>query len=235
VSEEFSRTGSGKSGENEEELNWEVRQLPSFRGPPPRPPATMRAPASPVPVAPDGRDTRQNRRLFEQWRSSPRWSPFRALLMLAGISAAGAVSSSYLMPAARTAPATRFLETLRIVLWPGSAQVEAKLANTSPHHAAQAQAPQPAATRPPISPALAAIALARGDELMRLGDVASARRFYEIAADAAISGAAWSLARSYDPSFLHRIGAVGVQGDAAKAAHWYQRAAELGARAPAAP
>jgi TPR repeat protein len=186
-------------------------------------------------MAPDGRDTRQKRRIFEQWRSSPRWSPFCALLMLAAISAAGAVSSNYWMPAARTAAATRFLETLRIVISPGSAKVEAKLASTSPHHAAQAQAPRPAAARPRISPALAAIALARGDELMRLGDIASARRFYEIAADAAIPGAAWSLARSYDPRFLHRIGAVGVQGDAAKAAHWYRRAAEAGASAPAAP
>ncbi len=70
--------------------------------------------------------------------------------------------------------------------------------------------------------------LARGDFLITKGDVASARLFYERAAEAGQGQAALRLGESYDPAFLARVHLSGVRGDALAAARWYRRARELG-------
>jgi hypothetical protein len=71
--------------------------------------------------------------------------------------------------------------------------------------------------------------LVRGDSLIAKGDVASARLFYERAAEAGDGQAALRLAESYDPAFLARAHLSGVRGDLLAAANWYRRAQELGA------
>jgi TPR repeat protein len=68
----------------------------------------------------------------------------------------------------------------------------------------------------------------RGDRLFGVGDIASARLFYERAADAGDGQAALRLGETYDPAFLERA-QLRVQGDRALAVFWYQRARELGA------
>ncbi len=74
----------------------------------------------------------------------------------------------------------------------------------------------------------------RGDELMGMGDVASARLFYERAADAGDAHAALLAGHTFNPAILARFGVKGMQGDAAEAEKWYRRAAELGEKsAPA--
>ena len=70
--------------------------------------------------------------------------------------------------------------------------------------------------------------LARGDSLLGVGDVASARLFYERAANGGDGQAALRLGETYDPAFLERA-RLRVQGDAARAVFWYGRARELGA------
>jgi TPR repeat protein len=70
--------------------------------------------------------------------------------------------------------------------------------------------------------------LARGDSLLGMGDIASARLFYERAADTGDGQAALRLGETYDPAFLERA-RLRVQGDRARAVLWYQRARELGA------
>jgi hypothetical protein len=70
--------------------------------------------------------------------------------------------------------------------------------------------------------------LIRGDSLIAKGDVASARLFYERAAEAGDGEAALRLGESYDPAFLARAHLRGVRGDALAAARWYRRAHELG-------
>ena len=70
--------------------------------------------------------------------------------------------------------------------------------------------------------------LVRGDALIAKGDVASARLFYERAADAGDGQAALRLGESYDPTFLARAHLSAVRGDTEAAAHWYRRARELG-------
>ena len=71
--------------------------------------------------------------------------------------------------------------------------------------------------------------LERGNALLRSGDVASARLFYERAADAGEAQGAVRLAETFDPVFLDRAYLRGVRGDFAAALSWYRRARELGA------
>jgi TPR repeat protein len=73
-----------------------------------------------------------------------------------------------------------------------------------------------------------AVLVRRGDELFGTGDVASARLFYERAADAGDALAVLRLGESFDPDFLRHVHVRGVQGDRGMAIIWYQRARELG-------
>jgi TPR repeat protein len=103
-------------------------------------------------------------------------------------------------------------------------------------------APANAPVLPPISPA--AIALTpptsgfssaeiaelsdHGDALLRNGDVASARLFYERAAGAGDGRAALRLGATFDPEFLGRLGLGKLQANPAEARSWYRRARDLG-------
>jgi hypothetical protein len=93
--------------------------------------------------------------------------------------------------------------------------------------------PMPAPAKPPAklraSTAESSALLARGDSLFGVGDVASARLFYERATDAGDAQAALRLGETFDPVFLARARLNGVRGDLAVATHWYRRARDLGA------
>jgi type II secretory pathway predicted ATPase ExeA len=89
----------------------------------------------------------------------------------------------------------------------------------------QSQPQPPKAAHP--SPELTLL-VQRGDELLAAGDIYSARQFYERAAQAGDPAAQCGLGKSYDPVFLHQLGARGVAGDAATAVQWYRRAAAGG-------
>lgn len=91
-----------------------------------------------------------------------------------------------------------------------------------------------AASAPKISPsqqrltgAEIAALLARGDSLLGVGDIASARLFYERASDAGDGRAALRLGATYDPGFLDRVHLPHLQG-IAQALSWYRRARDLG-------
>ena len=71
--------------------------------------------------------------------------------------------------------------------------------------------------------------LARGDTLLSVGDIASARLFYERAAGPGGGLAAIRLGETFDPLFLDRVHLRGVRGDPAAASFWYHRARDLGA------
>jgi hypothetical protein len=70
--------------------------------------------------------------------------------------------------------------------------------------------------------------LQHGDSLLRIGDVASARLFYERASAAGDGWAALRLGATFDPAFLERLGLGKLQSDPAAAKLWYSRAVELG-------
>lgn len=115
----------------------------------------------------------------------------------------------------------------------GALASKAPIATPPPPANAPVPAPNsPAATAPPTSGLRTAELtqlLDHGDALLRDGDVASARLFYERAADAGDAQAALRLGATYDPEFLGRLGFSKLQANPAEARSWYSRALELGA------
>jgi hypothetical protein len=89
--------------------------------------------------------------------------------------------------------------------------------------------PSPDALDAGLSAAELTELLAHGDALLRTGDIASARLFYERAAAMGDGRAALRLGATFDPAFLGLAGLRNVQGDAAEARSWYSRALDLGA------
>ena len=99
------------------------------------------------------------------------------------------------------------------------------------------QQPARGSVRPPpdarVSPAEVGALVNRGDAFLSAGDIASARLFYERAADAGDAAAALRLGATFDPNFLNRAGVRGSPGDPGRAASWYRRARDLGDAAAA--
>jgi hypothetical protein len=89
-------------------------------------------------------------------------------------------------------------------------------------------APRNQPTVPAFSAAEIARLLSRGDWLFAMGDVASARRLYERAADAGEAKAAMKLGETFDPVFLDHSHLRGLHGDPGTAVFWYRRARDLG-------
>jgi hypothetical protein len=101
----------------------------------------------------------------------------------------------------------------------------------APAPAAPAAPPSAAVAAPPapsMAPEMVEMLLRRGSELMRLGDVSAARRFFERAAAGGSGEAALATGATYDPRELQRIGARGIPPDRNAALTWYRRAAALG-------
>ena len=65
-------------------------------------------------------------------------------------------------------------------------------------------------------------------EVLAIGDIASARLLYETAAAGGSARGALLAGRTLDPKYLRSLGTRGVTGDPARAAAWYEKAAELG-------
>jgi hypothetical protein len=68
----------------------------------------------------------------------------------------------------------------------------------------------------------------QGEQFIDAGDVVAARLSFQRAAEAGDADAAVALGATYDPDVLAKLGAVGMDGDLAKARSWYQRAERLG-------
>lgn len=90
----------------------------------------------------------------------------------------------------------------------------------------------PAAAEERNEPAPAAVPIAdymqKGDRLLELGDTASARLFYEAAAQAGHSKALTAVGKTYDPRVLGGQGLQGVYADPGQAEQWYAKAAQAG-------
>jgi TPR repeat protein len=80
----------------------------------------------------------------------------------------------------------------------------------------------------PLLAAEVAELLARGDSFVLIGDVASARVFYERAANAGDGRAAVRMGATFDPVFLRRAGLRNTFGAQVQARSWYRRALDLG-------
>jgi hypothetical protein len=80
-----------------------------------------------------------------------------------------------------------------------------------------------------LDPSEIASSLRRGDALIASGDLAAARLVLRRAADAGDARAAMTLAETYDPAILEKLGVHGVVPDLAMARGWYEKAKKLGA------
>jgi hypothetical protein len=135
---------------------------------------------------------------------------------------AGVTQEEAASPAPRTPAVTAPLDgtTTRVA--------EVSPAGTMPTATVPAPGPISSAASPRLSTAEIAALLARGDAMFAVGDITSARLFYERAADAGEGKAAVKLAKTFDPVFLYSARLYGVRGDTNMAAHWYRRARDLG-------
>jgi hypothetical protein len=71
----------------------------------------------------------------------------------------------------------------------------------------------------------------RGDQHLLEGKIASARRFYQLAAETGWPEGALAIARTYDAEFLKRFPIIGgIQPNAAMAKQWYDTAREISLR-----
>lgn len=87
----------------------------------------------------------------------------------------------------------------------------------------------PAETIHRLDPNEIAASLKRGDALIASGDLAAARLVLRRPADAGDAQAAMTLAETYDPSFLEKLGVHGVVPNVAMARGWYEKARKFGA------
>ncbi len=93
------------------------------------------------------------------------------------------------------------------------------------------QAPQPASRTRVLDNGEIATLVKRGQDLLKNGDLASARLLLQRAAESGSASAALALGSSYDPFMIQRLGVVGINPDTARAREWYQRALALGSDA----
>jgi hypothetical protein len=80
-----------------------------------------------------------------------------------------------------------------------------------------------------LDPNEIASAFKRGTALIESGDLAAARLVLRRAADAGDARSAMTLAETYDPAILEKLGVHGVVPDPAKARGWYEKAKQFGA------
>ena len=106
----------------------------------------------------------------------------------------------------------------------------------APAEAAVEPAPRSGAATAPTAPSGPRVSaeeiaqlLARGDTFLRVGDVISARLFYQRAADAGDGQAALRMGATFDPGFLGQAGLRGVRSDPVEAQSWYRHAIDLNA------
>jgi hypothetical protein len=108
--------------------------------------------------------------------------------------------------------------------------------STAPPPAVAPQAAAPQAIVPPAPAVVATAAAAQTDDdlvpagigLMRTGDIATARLYFERAAEAGNAHAALLVGETYDGRLLSKLGVRGMRGDPQEAASWYRRARDLG-------
>jgi hypothetical protein len=87
---------------------------------------------------------------------------------------------------------------------------------------------EPAAAIPPLDPEQTAALVKVGRDLLKQGDIATARSMLKRAAIAGNAEAALELGITFEKVFLDRWGVLGFAPDVAQAREWYDRAITLG-------
>jgi hypothetical protein len=87
---------------------------------------------------------------------------------------------------------------------------------------------KPASPTPRLDAEEITVLLKRGQELVAVGDLASARVVLRRAAEAREPRAALALAGTYDPIVLEKLAVYGLRADISSARSWYEKAKEFG-------
>lgn len=115
---------------------------------------------------------------------------------------------------------------------PESPPEESAAADVAPapaEPAANSQAPSAQQQRKSSIGAIdAAPLLARGDRMLELGDLASARLFYKVVAERDDGRAAMLMGLTFDPVYFRQRGIKGIRPEPEQAIAWYRRAIALG-------
>jgi len=178
----------------------------TIEAPAPRPAARAQAPPETARAVPEAASARSP----PAAALPPPVQPSAAATPAASTPPEAAAEAAPREPAAETAPPEPAA--------PRAPEAKPPVASADPAH-------QPAGS-PPSAEETSAL-LRRGDSFLAAGDVASARLFYQRAADAGDAPAALRLGATFDPAFLARTGIRGVVGDEAQASLWYRRARDL--------
>jgi hypothetical protein len=150
--------------------------------------------------------------------------------------------------AAAVAPAAAPLAPINAKVEPEPAPAPAQsplpaIAVPAPAAAAPAAVPPPALAASPPAPAPEPLRqasvpslprdeiegyLAKGERMLKAGDIAAARLFFSRAAEAGEARGALAMARSFDAETLRTLPVYGLQPNPQEAARWYARAKDLG-------
>ena len=133
-------------------------------------------------------------------------------------------AASQAAPAPRPEPAPAPAAAARVPVPAETAPAQPREQQTAAVAPAQPAAPQTSVQ--PNDPGKWLIG--RGDELLALGDVASARLFYEEAMGLGSASGATALGKTYDPLFFQEVGVRGPVADPQQAVSLYSRAAQAG-------
>jgi hypothetical protein len=117
-----------------------------------------------------------------------------------------------------------------VVAVPEPTVLPAAVAPVAPEPPAQAVTIPGQAEQPParLDPAVIAALIKRADEFVKVGDISAARVLLRRAAESRDSHAAFTLAGTYDPIALDRLGVRGAAADLVQARFWYDKAREFG-------
>jgi TPR repeat protein len=146
-----------------------------------------------------------------------------------GVEQQGQAGSVLLAPQMEPDHANALQEQQSVALGSGNmaANQLAAVATAAPHSLPE-QPKEPPSAGTVASADLLGLLLRRGDALLALGDVSSARLLYERAAAGGEGRGATGAGKTYDPMFLLAIRARGIQADPVAAANWYRKSIELG-------
>jgi hypothetical protein len=81
---------------------------------------------------------------------------------------------------------------------------------------------------PPPASAMDDMFLARGEALLKDGDFAAARLFFQRSVARGNPLGALGMGKTYDPLFFAHAGIIGARGDRKVASEWYRKAADAG-------
>jgi len=136
-------------------------------------------------------------------------------------------------PAAAAAPVQSPLLAIAVPAPPAAAPV----AVPAPALAASPPAPAPEPLRQASGPNLPRDEIegymAKGERMLKAGDIAAARLFFTRVAEAGEVRGALAMARSFDQETLRTLPVYGLQPNPEEAARWYARAKDLGMTASA--